>query len=54
MYSVGVPHDDLLAYMWLNLAAAQGDADAIIARDSASARMTSGQIAEVLRLARYR
>ena len=48
----GVPQDDLLAYMWFDLAAAQGDADAVKARDFTSARMTSNQIAEAQRLAR--
>jgi len=57
---LGVPQDDVLAYMWLDLAAAQGSQDAPEGYDaSLSFRrvhvakfMTREQIAEAQRLAR--
>jgi hypothetical protein len=50
----GVPPDDVLAFMWFDLAAAQGHPDAISAVDQLSGRMTREQIAEARRLARER
>jgi uncharacterized protein len=48
----GVPEDLVLAYMWLNLAAAQGTKDAAELRDMFALGMTPDQIAEAQRLAR--
>ena len=57
MYANGesVPQDYVLAHMWFNLAAAQGDADAgrpAAARAAVAEKMTPDQIAEAQRLAR--
>src|SRR5579871_2086172 len=54
MYAVGqgVMQDFVRAYLWLNLAAAQGYTDAMSYRDRVAATMTPGQIAEAQRLAR--
>ena len=46
----GVPEDDVLAYMWFNLAAAQRDENAQNDKDIAEQRMTREQIAEAQRL----
>lgn len=51
-YGRGVPQDYVLAHMWFNLAAAQGDQNAVKNRDTAAAKMTPAQIAEAQRLAR--
>jgi TPR repeat protein len=48
----GVPQDYIQAYMWINLAAANGAAPAIKFRDVLAGMMTPGQIAEAQRLAR--
>jgi uncharacterized protein len=48
----GVPQDYILAHMWYNLTAAQGDQDAIKNRDLIAGNMTPAQIAEAQRLAR--
>ena len=48
----GVPQDYMLAYMWFKFAAANGDVEAIRARDFTSTKMTIDQIAEAQRLAR--
>ncbi len=49
----GLPVDNVLAYMWLNLAAAQGQsAGAPVFRDLTAERMTREQIAEAQRLSR--
>jgi uncharacterized protein len=48
----GVPQDYVLAYMWLNLSAAQGNKDAAELRDKAAKLMTQAQIAEAQKLAR--
>ena len=48
----GVPQDYILAHMWFNLAAAQGNANAIKGRDMVAGAMTPAQIAEAQRLAR--
>jgi uncharacterized protein len=47
----GVPRDDVQAYMWFELAAAQGDQSAANNREAAARRMTPDQIAEAQRLA---
>ena len=54
MYSKGqgVPQDDVQAYMWVNLAAAQGIEDARKARDILAKHMTHAQMDEARRLAR--
>ena len=48
----GVPQDYVLAHLWFNLAAAQGDANAVDNRDIAASKMTRDQLAEAQRLAR--
>jgi cytochrome c biogenesis protein CcmG/thiol:disulfide interchange protein DsbE len=48
----GVPQDFVLAHMWWNLAAAQGNARASEMRALVAKRMTPAQIAEAQRLAR--
>ena len=48
----GVPKNFVLAHMWLNLAATQGDELAIIERDFLEKEMTPDQIAGAQRLAR--
>ena len=48
----GVPEDDVLAYMWWNLAAAQGYEDAQGNKDILEQQMTREQIAEAQRLSR--
>jgi TPR repeat protein len=48
----GVPQDSVLAHMWLNLAAAQGQEEAKTNRDIVAKRMTPAQLAEAQRLAR--
>ena len=54
MYALGlgVPQDYVHAHMWISLAAAQGDADAVNNRDIVAAKMTPDQIAEAQKLAR--
>jgi TPR repeat protein len=48
----GVPQDFVLAYMWNNLAAAQGWGGADFARDELAKQMTREQIASAQRLSR--
>ena len=48
----GVPQDYASAHMWLNLAAVNGDKDAVKARDMVAAHMTPAQIAKAQKLAR--
>ena len=48
----GVPEDDVLAYMWWNLAAAQGVEDAQENKDIIERQMTREQIGEAQRLSR--
>ncbi len=48
----GVRRDDVLAHMWFQLAANQGDPDAADNLDTLAARMTPAQIAEAQKLAR--
>jgi uncharacterized protein len=47
----GVPRDDVQAYMWFELSAAQDDQSAVSNRDAAAQRMTPEQIAEAQKLA---
>ena len=49
---LGVPQDNIHAYMWLSLAAARGDQDAISNRNRVARQMTPAQIAEAQKLAR--
>ncbi len=51
-YGEGVPQDDVQAYMWLSLAAAQGNELARKARDIVAKKMTPAELAEAQRLAR--
>jgi TPR repeat protein len=48
----GVPEDHVLAYMWFNLSAAQGNEGAQGNKDILEKRMTHEQIAEAQRLSR--
>jgi TPR repeat protein len=48
----GVPRDLVAAYMWLNLAATQGDETAKRNWDIVGKQMTAEQIAEAYRLSR--
>ena len=48
----GVRRDDVRAYMWFNLAAAQGNEVAQGNKDRAESRMTREQIAEAQRMSR--
>jgi TPR repeat protein len=48
----GVPKDFVRVHMWFNLAAAQGDKGAVLARDAIAQGMTPAQIAEAQKLAR--
>jgi protein involved in temperature-dependent protein secretion len=48
----GVPQDYVVAHMWFDLLAAQGDFKAANERDKVAANMTPDQIAEAQRLAR--
>ena len=47
-----LPQDYVLAHMWLNLAASQGDEYGIKVRDLLEEHMTPAQLAEAQRLAR--
>jgi TPR repeat protein len=49
---IGVPKDDVVAYSWANLAAAQGDETARKLRDVLERRMTQEQIGEAQRRSR--
>ena len=48
----GVPQDHVPAYMWFNIAAAQGDQAAPRDKDILEQQMTREQIAEAQRLSR--
>ena len=54
MYATGddLPQDDVLAYMWLNLSAAQGQEGAQAAKELIVQRMTREQIGEAQRMSR--
>ncbi len=49
---LGVPQDYLIAYMWFNIAASNGDKVTIALRDAVANKMTPTAIAEGQRLAR--
>ena len=49
---IGMPEDLIIAYIWLNLAAAQGNEDAKTAREALERMMTPAQIAEAQKLSR--
>jgi uncharacterized protein len=44
--------DNVYAHMWFNIAASNGDTDAVKNRDIAAKNMTSSQMAEAQKLAR--
>jgi TPR repeat protein len=48
----GVPEDDVEAYMWANLASAQGDEASKLLKDELTERMTREQIAEGQKMSR--
>jgi TPR repeat protein len=48
----GVVSNDVLAHMWLNLAAAKGVAEAVKSRDTVTLRLDARQLAEAQKLAR--
>ena len=48
----GVPKDYVLAHMWSNLSAAQGNKTAAAGRDAVTKLLTAEQIVEAQRLAR--
>jgi hypothetical protein len=48
----GVPRDLVLGHVWANLAAAQGDRQALVLRDVLSAKMTNEQLVDAQRQAR--
>jgi len=48
----GVPRDNVLAYVWMNLAASQRDDEAKKHRENLERMMTAAQTAEAQRLAR--
>ena len=48
----GLPQDLVLAYMWCNLSAAQGNEVARVSKDRIEAQMTREEIAEAQRLSR--
>lgn len=48
----GVPRDQVLAYMWLNIASSNGNKNAIQFRNLLEKKMSPQQIAEAQRLAR--
>lgn len=54
VYGLGrrVPKDDVLAYMWLNLAASSGHKNTAESRDSLATLMTPEQVAEAQGMAR--
>ncbi len=49
---IGVPKDYILAYMWLNLSAANGGKFPASIRDGVARRLTRAQIAEAKKLTR--
>ena len=48
----GVIQDNVYAHMWFNIAASNGDKNAVTNRDIMAKRMTSSQMAEAQKLAR--
>ena len=53
-YSIGQGflQDDVYAHMWLNIAASNGNADAVKGRDTVAKRMTAADISKAQALAR--
>ena len=51
-FGMGVPQDYVLSHMWNNLAAAQGDEDAVENRDSIAEKMTPQDVSEAHRRAK--
>lgn len=49
---LGVPMDLVQGYMWLNLAAADGNEEAMRARDALEKEMTAAQVFEAQKLSR--
>ena len=54
MYAIGkgVPEDDVTAYAWLNIAAAQGQSSANEGKEHVAKRMTQSQVAKAQKLSR--
>jgi uncharacterized protein len=50
-YGKGVPKNEVMGLMWLNLAVAQGFKDAVERRDRLAGHMTPAQVAEAKKLA---
>ena len=48
----GVPEDDVTAYAWLNIAAAQGQSSANEGREHVAKHMTQSQVAKAQKLSR--
>ena len=48
----GVPEDDVQAYVWFSIAAAQGEELAKENKEKAAKRMTRSQVAEAQKLSR--
>jgi uncharacterized protein len=48
----GASHDDVTAYMWFSLAAAQGDKEARASLNGIERKLTAGQLEQAQRLAR--
>ena len=48
----GVPEDDVTAYAWLNIAAAQGQSSANEGKEHVAKLMTQSQVAKAQKLAR--
>jgi TPR repeat protein len=49
---MGVPQNDVEAYKWFSIVAAEGNRDVLIGRDSIAKSMTSAQVVEAQSLAR--
>ena len=54
MYAIGkgVPEDDVTAYAWLNIAAAQGQSSANEGKEHVAKYMTQSQVAKAKKLSR--
>ena len=48
----GVPEDDVTAYAWLNIAAAQGQSSANKGKEHVAKHMTQSQVAKAQKLSR--
>lgn len=49
---IGVPKDSVVAYMWLNIASAAGNAEAKKGREAIEGQMTRDEISEGQKLSR--